>query len=43
VEVLPEGIEPGWNYNPGKSRQEAMQEDLLQKEARMRETLSNGS
>lgn len=43
VEVLPEGIEPGWNYNPGKSRTEAMQEDLLQKEARMRKTLSNGS
>mgnify|MGYP001180887730 CR=1 FL=1 len=39
-EVLPEGIEPGWNYNPGKSRTDAMQGDLLQKEARMREALS---
>ncbi|KFA96242.1 phage head morphogenesis protein [Vibrio sp. ER1A] len=43
VEVLPEGIEPGWNYNPGKARQEAMQADLTKKEAKMRQTLSNGS
>ncbi|HEG4440083.1 TPA: hypothetical protein SD634_003381 [Vibrio cholerae] len=43
VEVLPEGIEPGWNYNPGKSRQTALADDLAKKEQRMRETLSNGS
>lgn len=41
VEVLPEGIEPGWNYNPGKGRQQALQDDLIQKEIKMRQTLSN--
>ncbi|MEZ8102140.1 phage head morphogenesis protein [Vibrio bivalvicida] len=43
VETLPKGIEPGWNYNPGKHRQQALSEDLIQKEARMRQTLSNDS
>lgn len=43
VEVLPEGIEPGWNYNPGQARQQALDADLAAKESRMRETLSNGS
>ncbi|ENM4022584.1 hypothetical protein DDN27_003453, partial [Vibrio cholerae] len=42
VEVLPEGIEPGWNYNPGKARQKALEDDLAKKESRMRETLSKG-
>lgn len=42
VEVLPEGIEPGWNYNPGKARQTALADDLAKKESRMRETLSKG-
>ncbi|MFV0448028.1 MAG: phage minor head protein [Vibrio sp.] len=40
VETLPEGIEPGWNYNPGQAREQAMQADLNKKEARMRETYS---
>ncbi|WP_417880442.1 phage minor head protein [Vibrio sp.] len=39
VETLPEGIEPGWNYNPG-AREQAMKADLNKKEARMRETYS---
>lgn len=43
VEVLPEGIEPGWNYNPGKGREQALADDLSKKEQRFRETLSNGS
>lgn len=43
VETLPEGIEPGWNYNPGKAREQALNADLAKKEARMRQTLSNGS
>ncbi|EMK5463007.1 hypothetical protein V9G51_001979 [Vibrio cholerae] len=42
VEVLPEGIEPGWNYNPGQARQKALEDDLAKKESRMRETLSKG-
>ncbi len=42
VESLPEGIEPGWNYNPGKAREAALSADLAQKELRMRQTLSNG-
>lgn len=41
VEVLPEGIEPGWNYNPGKGRENKLSEDLAAKEDRMRQTLSN--
>ncbi|EGR4076017.1 hypothetical protein U5315_002693 [Vibrio fluvialis] len=43
VETLPKGIEPGWNYNPGKRREQALNEDLLKKEQRMRQTLSGGS
>ncbi len=31
VEVLPSGIEPGWNYNPGKSREQALKADLAAK------------
>ncbi len=42
VEVLPEGIEPGWNYNPGKTREQALADDLAKKETKMRETLSKG-
>lgn len=42
VEVLPQGIEPGWNYNPGQARQQALADDLAQKEQRMRQTLSKG-
>lgn len=40
VETLPEGIEPGWNYNPGKAREAALDADLAAKESRMRQTLS---
>ncbi|MDF5005676.1 phage minor head protein [Vibrio parahaemolyticus] len=43
VETLPEGIEPGWDYNPGKAREASLSADLVQKESRMRQTLSNGS
>ncbi|HDL9510409.1 TPA: hypothetical protein PX800_000212 [Vibrio cholerae] len=39
VEVLPEGIEPGWNYNPGKKREQALSDDLQAKETRLNETL----
>lgn len=42
VETLPEGIEPGWNYNPGKARQAALNADLLKKETAMRQNLSMG-
>ncbi|ULF93000.1 hypothetical protein K6754_07725 [Vibrio alginolyticus] len=42
VEVLPEGIEPGWDYNPGKSREASLSADLAEKELRMRQTLSDG-
>ncbi|EMF7446565.1 hypothetical protein V8073_001509 [Vibrio parahaemolyticus] len=42
VEVLPEGIEPGWDYNPGKSREASLSADLAEKELRMRQTLSEG-
>ncbi|MBU5877150.1 hypothetical protein JVW17_20790, partial [Vibrio cholerae O1] len=35
VEVLPEGIEPGWNYNPGKKREQALSDDLQAKETRL--------
>ncbi|HCG8523836.1 TPA: hypothetical protein NJ913_004379 [Vibrio parahaemolyticus] len=42
VEVLPEGIEPGWDYNPGKSREASLSADLAEKELRMRQTLSGG-
>ncbi|WP_447077682.1 phage head morphogenesis protein [Shewanella algae] len=41
VETLPEGIEPGWNYNPGQRREQALATDLAEKEARMRQTLSD--
>jgi len=40
VEVLPSGIEPGWNYNPGKARQQALKTDLAAKEQTLRQTLS---
>lgn len=40
VEVIPKGIEPGWNYNPGKSRPQALQADLAAKEQTMHQTLS---
>lgn len=43
VEMLPEGIEPGWDYNPGKAREQALNADLAKKEARMLQTLSGGS
>ncbi|MFB1078148.1 phage head morphogenesis protein [Photobacterium damselae] len=43
VEILPEGIEPGWNYNPGKAREAALKTDLLKKESLMRQTLSKDS
>ncbi|WP_447029821.1 phage head morphogenesis protein [Vibrio parahaemolyticus] len=42
VEVLPEGIEPGWDYNPGKSREASLSADLAEKELRMSQTLSEG-
>ncbi|ARR08661.1 hypothetical protein Vc3S01_A0688 [Vibrio campbellii] len=42
VEVLPEGIEPGWDYNPGKSREASLSADLAEKELRMRQTPSEG-
>ncbi|EJB8542948.1 phage head morphogenesis protein [Vibrio parahaemolyticus] len=42
VEVLPEGIEPGWDYNPGKSREASLSADLAEKELRMRQALSEG-
>lgn len=42
VELLPEGIEPGWNYNPGKTRQAALRADLAKKEVKLSQTLSNG-
>ncbi len=38
VEVLPSGIEPGWNYNPGKSREQALKADLAAKEQTLRQT-----
>ncbi|QQO84122.1 phage minor head protein [Shewanella algae] len=41
VETLPEGIEPGWNYNPGQRRENALANDLAEKEQRMRQTLSD--
>ena len=40
VEVIPTGIEPGWNYNPGQGRQQALKLDLAAKEKTMRQTLS---
>ncbi|AVI67226.1 hypothetical protein CKQ84_15780 [Shewanella sp. WE21] len=40
VEELPEGIDPGWNYNPGKGREMMLANDLSEKEARMRQTLA---
>ena len=40
VETLPAGIDPGWDYNPGKSRSASMKADLAEKEARLRQTLS---
>lgn len=40
VEVLPKGIDPGWNYNPGKSRPQALQADLAAKEQTLHQTLS---
>lgn len=40
VETLPKGIEPGWNYNPGKSREQALNADLAAKEQTMRQALS---
>jgi uncharacterized protein with gpF-like domain len=40
VETLPSGIDPGWNYNPGKGRQQALQTDLAAKEKQMHQTLS---
>jgi len=40
VEVIPKGIEPGWNYNPGKSRPQALQADLAAKEQTLHQTLS---
>lgn len=40
VEVLPKGIEPGWDYNPGKGREQALAEDLAAKEQTMHQTLS---
>lgn len=42
VEALPEGIEPGWDYNPGKARQAALNADLLKKETAMRQKSSKG-
>jgi uncharacterized protein with gpF-like domain len=41
VEVLPVGIEPGWNYNPGKGREEMLAKDLQKKEQRMRDAFSS--
>ena len=40
VETLPAGIDPGWDYNPGKSRSASMKADLAEKEVRLRQTLS---
>ncbi|MPW30468.1 hypothetical protein F9L16_15890 [Agarivorans sp. B2Z047] len=40
VEVLPVGIEPGWNYNPGKDRQASYQTELAKKESNLSKTLS---
>ncbi|MDM5074570.1 phage head morphogenesis protein [Aeromonas bestiarum] len=40
VKTLPKGIEPGWNYNPGKSREQALNADLAAKEQTMRQALS---
>lgn len=40
VETLPTGIEPGWNYNPGKAREQALKSDLLAKEKVLSKTLS---
>lgn len=40
AEVLPKGIEPGWDYNPGKRREQALQADLKAKEQTLRQTLS---
>jgi uncharacterized protein with gpF-like domain len=35
VETLPEGIEPGWNYNPGATRTASMSEQLAEKERQL--------
>ena len=40
--TLPVGIDPGWNYNPGKEREKALSLDLVQKETVMRQTLAEG-
>lgn len=40
VETLPAGIDPGWNYNPGKGRQNALKTDLAAKEEMLHQTLS---
>ena len=31
-ELVPEGIDPGWNYNPGISRQAALERQLQAKQ-----------
>ncbi|NAX01445.1 hypothetical protein CAG61_06160 [Vibrio sp. V34_P3A8T189] len=43
VEVLPEGIEPGWNYNPGQRREQSLESDLSEKQERLNQALSKGA
>lgn len=38
IETIPVGIDPGWDYNPGTTREADLQAQLKAKEARMRQS-----
>ncbi|WP_330925253.1 phage minor head protein [Candidatus Sororendozoicomonas aggregata] len=39
IQKVPEGIDPGWDYNPGKRRLNALEQRVIQQEQQLRQAL----